>query len=205
MALNRSSRRPSAGRVLSLLVVAIILLWLGGLLQFASQLPRQGPASPGVRDAIVVLTGGTGRLSVGLRLLADDKGGRLLISGVKTGISADELRARHAEAAGKFSCCIDLGYQAHDTPGNATEAALWTQKHGFRSLHLVTASYHMPRSMLLFQQAMPDVRLQPIPVFPEHVKLARWWFYPGTLKLLSVEYSKYLISLLRVRLIGPVA
>ena len=70
-------------------------------------------------------------------------------------------------------------------------------------MHLVTASYHIPRSLLLFQRAMPEVRLQANPVFTEHVKLANWWFFPGTMKLLALEYSKYLISLLRVRLTGP--
>jgi uncharacterized SAM-binding protein YcdF (DUF218 family) len=206
---------PGGSRLLSrlgLTVLALALLWLGGFLNFASQLPRQenqGPgAGPESGDAIVVLTGGTGRLRVGLRLLAARSGGRpggrLLISGVKSGISAAELQTRQTQAAGLFSCCIDLGYQARDTQGNAIETALWMHRHGFHSLQLVTASYHMPRSLLLFQQAMPDVTLRPVPVFPTHVKLAQWWLFPGTMKLLAVEYSKYLLSLLQVRLIGPV-
>ena len=86
---------------------------------------------------------------------------------------------------------------------NAIEAALWIRRHGYRSLHLVTASYHMPRSLLLFQQAMPNVSLHANPVFSDRVKLADWWRFPGTMKLLAVEYSKYLVSLLRVRLTGP--
>ncbi len=202
---------PGGARLLSrlgLTVLALALLWLGGFLNFAAQLPRQDSQGPDVSlessDAIVVLTGGTGRLRVGLRLLAARPGGRMLISGVKTGISATELQTRQTEAAGLFSCCIDLGYQAHDTRGNAIETTLWMDRHGFHSLHLVTASYHMPRSLLLFQQAMPDVALRPVPVFPKHVKLAQWWLFPGTMRLLAVEYSKYLLSLLQVRLIGPV-
>ena len=186
-----------------LAVLALVLPWLGGFLQFTSDLPRRTGQPPG--DAIVVLTGGTGRLRVGLEMRAAGQGGRLLISGVKSGISAAELRVRQAEAADMFSCCIDLGYQAHDTRGNAIETALWMQRHGYQSLHVVTASYHMPRSLLLFHQAMPDVTLYPNPVFPKQVKLAQWWLYPGTFKLLAVEYGKYLISLFRVRLTDPAA
>jgi len=200
-------------RRLGLAVVAMALLWLGGFLHFTSQLPQEGAEKGesrqaardvgGNSDAIVVLTGGTGRLRLGLEMLAAGKAGRLLISGVETGISAAELQTRQTEAADVFSCCIDLGYQARDTRGNALEAALWVKRHGYDSLQLVTGSYHMPRSLLLFHQAMPDVALRPVPVFPKHVKLAQWWLFPGTLRLLAVEYSKYLASLFQVRLIGP--
>ena len=199
MAMDNSPGGSWRGRGLAWAVVAILLLWLGGFLQFTSQLPRQMTPRPMVSDAIVVLTGGRGRLPVGLQLLTANKGRRLLISGVKAGVTAAELQPDPV-AEKLFSCCVDLGYQAHDTPGNANEAAIWMQRHGYESLHLVTASYHMPRSLLLFQQTMPDVTLRPHPVFPKHVKLARWWLFPGTLKLLAVEYSKYLVSLIGVRL-----
>ncbi len=205
MSTGRGTRRSWLSRGLAWGVLAMVLLWLGGFLQFTSHLLQQTSQRLGPGDAIVVLTGGTGRLREGLEMLAAGKGARLLISGVKTGISAAELRTQQAAAADMFSCCIDLGYQAHDTRGNAIETALWMQRHGFESLHVVTASYHMPRSLLLFQQAMPRVVLHPNPVFPKQVKLAQWWLYPGTFKLLAVEYSKYLISLFRVRLTDPAA
>ena len=205
MAAGRATRRSWPGRGLAWAVLALVLPWLGGFLQFTSDLPRRTSQRPGAGDAIVVLTGGTGRLRLGLEMLAAGQGGRLLISGVKSGISAVELRVQQAEAADVFSCCVDLGYQAHDTRGNAIETALWMRRHGYRSLHVVTASYHMPRSLLLFQQAMPKVTLYPNPVFPKQVKLAQWWLYPGTFKLLAVEYGKYLISLIRVRLTDPAA
>jgi len=184
-------------------VFVALFLWLGGFFHFVTELPRRQVQQPGINDAIVVLTGGRGRLQVGLRMLVAGRGTRLLISGVKSGISAAELRDIQAEAAAMFSCCIDLGYQAHDTRGNAIETSLWARLHGYRSLHLVTASYHMPRSLLLFRQAMSDVDFQPIPVMSVSVKLDQWWLFPGTLKLLIVEYSKFLVSLIRVRLTSP--
>ncbi len=196
-------------RSVLLSLTAMVLLWVGGFLLFAAELPRQLPsgaqpaARTGVNDAIVVLTGGRGRLQVGLQLLAAGKGTKLLISGVQTGVPAAELQTNQTGAQTLFSCCVDLGYQARDTWGNAIEAALWMERNGYQSLHLVTASYHMPRSLLLFQQAMPKITLHANPVFSKHVKLADWWLFPGTMKLLAMEYSKYLISLLRVRLTGP--
>lgn len=203
MAATRARHRIWLRRGVVLGIAAIILLWLGGFLSFAAQLPRQATAQPRVADAIVVLTGGTGRLQIGLQLLAAGRGKQLLISGVDPGTTAAELQAGQSIGADKFGCCVELGHRARDTRGNAVETALWMERHGYRSLHLVTASYHMPRSLLLFERAMPTVTLWPNPVFPKHVKLADWWYFPGTMKLLAIEYSKYLISLLSVRLIGP--
>ena len=203
MAAIRTRRRFWLRRGVVLALAAIILLWLGGFLFFAAQLPRQMTAKPGISDAIVVLTGGPGRLQVGLQLLSAGMGGKLLISGVEPGTTAAELQAGQGVGADKFGCCVELGYRARDTRGNAIETALWMERHGYRSLHLVTASYHMPRSLLLFRRAMPRVTLQANPVFTIHVKLAKWWFFPGTMKLLAMEYSKYLISLLNLRLTGP--
>ena len=79
---------------------------------------------------------------------------------------------------------------------------MWVKSGGYRSLRVVTASYHMPRSLLLFRHYMPEVELVANPVFPAHVKLESWWRWPGTAKLLAVEFNKYLVSLLRVQA-GP--
>ncbi len=202
MAANRARRRSWLRRGVSFAIAGVILLWLGGFLLFAAQLPRQSDERPVPADAIVVLTGGAGRLQVGLQLLSAGKGEKMLISGVEPGITVAELQAGQGVDTDKFDCCIELGYRARDTRGNAMETAQWMARHGYRSLQLVTASYHMPRSLLLFHRAMPAVMLVANPVFPEHVKLAKWWLFPGTMKLLAMEYSKYLISLLDVRLTG---
>ena len=200
MALRRKHSWP---RLIFFCVYLVVLISLGGFLLFTGDLPRQQVHPSANRDAIVVLTGGRGRLQVGLKMLAAGRGTRLLISGVKSGISATELWNIQAEAADLFSCCVDLGYQAHNTRGNAIETELWAKSHGYRSLYLVTAAYHMPRSLLLFEEAMPNIKFDTVPVLPNSVKLHQWWSYPGTLKLLIIEYSKYLFSLIRVRLVSP--
>lgn len=203
----RWKERPLGGgfslwRLLLGLALALLFVWFGGLLAFTSALPSSVEAPQRRTDAIVVLTGGAERLDAGLKLLIDGRAGKLLISGVDPATTAASLQARSAQEPEIFKCCVDLGHLAQNTEGNAIEAALWAERQGHASLRLVTAAYHMPRSLLLFRQAMPRVDVVANPVFPEHVKLDRWWLYPGTARLLAVEYSKYLVSLVRIRASG---
>jgi uncharacterized SAM-binding protein YcdF (DUF218 family) len=186
------------GRLLRL-AFAGFLVWLGGFLHFAETLPMPDQASDEPTDAIVVLTGGADRLDVGLKLLVEGKAKKLFISGVDRATTAEALQQRSG-GADKFACCVVLGHAAEDTIGNAIETALWMQREKFASLRLVTASYHMPRSLLLFRQTMPDIAITPHPVFPAHVHLRDWWRWPGTARLLASEYNKYLASLATLRL-----
>jgi len=128
----------------------------------------------------------------GMLLFEQGTGKRLLITGVNKTSTKEELQ-RRARGGTRFACCADLGYAAEDTYGNAVEAADWTASHHYKSLVVVTASYHMPRSLRLFHSLMPGVRLVPYPVEPEGVNLSAWW-HPGTLHLLHNEYLKYLAS-----------
>lgn len=182
------------------LVGAVLCLWMGGFLQFANSLPNRVEDPDGATDAIVVLTGGAERLDAGLDLLIAGKGKRLLVSGVDRATTVAALQKRSPRAPEMFACCVELGHEAEDTMGNAIEAALWMQQANFRSLRLVTANYHMPRSLLLFRDFMADARVVANPVFPERVKTAEWWQFPGTARLLASEFNKYLISLLTVRI-----
>ena len=182
---------------------AIACLWLGGFLYFISSLPAQVDDPDGATDAIIVLTGGADRLAAGARLLAEGKAKALLISGVDRGTGKAELQRLSGLDAATFDCCVKLGREASDTEGNAIEAELWMRRAGYTSLRLVTASYHMPRSVLAFEHTIAGVRLVAHPVFPEAVKIDEWWRYPGTARLLTAEFAKYLVTLITVRLAGP--
>src|SRR5690606_33278403 len=109
----------------------------------------------------------------------------------------NELLRLSRQTPTEMECCIVLGYAAESTEGNATETAAWMAKEKFRSLRLVTANYHMRRSLLEFQGVMPDVEVVPHPVFPDAVKQDRWWLWPGTALLITTEYMKYLVALAR--------
>jgi uncharacterized SAM-binding protein YcdF (DUF218 family) len=90
-----------------------------------------------------------------------------------------------------------LGHEADNTLGNAVETAQWMRQEGFRSLRLVTANYHMPRSLLEFSRVMPETRIVANPVFPDLVRQERWWASPISATLVLAEYHKYLLSLVR--------
>jgi uncharacterized SAM-binding protein YcdF (DUF218 family) len=92
-----------------------------------------------------------------------------------------------------------LGHAAESTLGNAEETQTWMSIENYHSLRLVTANYHMPRSLLIFHSSMPDAFIIPHPIAPESVKLQAWWRRPGTASLLVTEYNKYLIAVLRLK------
>ena len=93
---------------------------------------------------------------------------------------------------------ISIG-SAVDTTANAIETAAWARQQGIASIRLVTAAYHMPRSLLEFRQAMPMATIVPHPVFPESVKQLDWWAWPGTAALVISEYNKFLLAWARHR------
>jgi uncharacterized SAM-binding protein YcdF (DUF218 family) len=186
-------------RLLAVLAAAAVL-WAAGLVWFAASLPT-AVADPARRtDAIVVLTGGTGRLRQGFELLAQDRAEELFVSGVGRGVRVGELLRIDRIAPPELACCVVLGYQADDTHGNALETAAWMRDQGFTSLRLVTATYHMPRSLLEFRAALPGAEILPHPVFSRNFRQTDWWKWRGSTMLVAKEYNKYLLAWARSRL-----
>jgi len=179
-------------------VVLALGLWIGGLFWFAGQIPIPGPVSTQRTDAIVVLTGGSERLDTGLHLLAEGYAVKVFVSGVARGVDLATLLRVARRGPENLACCIAIGYRADNTAGNAQETAEWMRSQGYSSLRLVTANYHMPRSLLEFRRAMAEIVIVPHPVFPPQFKHNRWWRWPGTTTLLISEYNKYLIAQLGI-------
>lgn len=182
--------------------LAVILLALAayaiGFVLFVSNLPIV-PATLPRADGIVALTGGEERLDAAVMLLERNAGQRLLVTGVAMATTKDTVG--HISGGGpRFECCADIGYAAEDTHGNAGEAAEWAREHHFDSLVIVTARYHMPRTMREFSAVMPDITLIPYAVEQAGIDLGGWWKRPRTLQLLHREYFKYLASLVATRL-----
>jgi uncharacterized SAM-binding protein YcdF (DUF218 family) len=174
-------------------LLAIGAFWLFGLVWFARGL-QPPPASPEATDAIVVLTGGSERLAAGLDLLGQGLAQKLLVSGVPRGVGIADLVAGTGVSPETVACCVALGHNADNTIENAEETSAWLAAEGFRSLRLVTATYHMRRSLVVFYRAMPGVRIVPHPVYPAGFKEREWWRWPGTLSLTVSEYNKYLAA-----------
>ena len=180
--------------------------WGGGLIWFFNQIPQEEATDITPADTIVVLTGGAGRLELGLQLLAQGKAPMLFISGVSKGTTVGEI-ARLASPAAKqglerFSPAIHLGDAAVNTIGNAEETKRWLGEQHVKNLILVTSNYHMPRSISEFNAALPDVALQAAPVISEEFRPARWWQHETSQRLVLSEYHKFLASKLRHWLIA---
>lgn len=168
-----------------------------GFLLFSYLIVNGHPRDVATADAIVVLTGGEARIPEAIRLLREGKGKRLLISGVNPVTTRAELAELAPNSKKLFRCCIDVGHEARDTPGNADETREWVEERGFRSLIVVTASYHMPRSLAELRRALPDTRLIPYAVNPSNVHIDRWWTHRGTLRLMASEYLKFVPAFAR--------
>ncbi len=175
-----------------------VLLFTVGFIMFATVGTRPPAVADPRADGIVVLTGESRRITEGARLLKEGRAERMLISGVFRHTGKRALIKISGLPEQKFDCCVDVGYTAHDTAGNANEARSWATQRHYASLIVVTASYHMPRTLLELQAVLPDIKFVPYPVFPEHVKLNHWWADPRTTAVLMGEYGKYLASLVRV-------
>lgn len=184
-----------------LMGLALVLgtIWAAGLVWFAQRLPRQVADRDTRTDAIVVLTGGTLRVQEGVALLRARLAPKLFISGVARGVELSPLLLQDNVEVTDLPCCIELGYAALDTPGNAREIASWAAAQRITSFRLVTAAYHMPRSLLELRAALPAaIRIVPHPVFPPAFKQRDWYLWPGTSSLLIGEYHKYIRAWLRL-------
>jgi uncharacterized SAM-binding protein YcdF (DUF218 family) len=182
------------------LVLLLLMLWGVGLLAFAARVAQSTPAAPpGKAEGIVVLTGGSSqRIEAAMRLLRQGAAERLLISGVnRDATRADIRRVARAVAAPVYDCCVDLGFEAEDTIGNARETAAWARARDYDRLIVVTADYHMPRALLELHSAMPKAVLTPYPVATGELNARAWWrSYPDARRM-ALEYTKYLVILAR--------
>ena len=181
------------------LIAILALVWLVGLFAFADRVRNLTPADePARADAIVALTGPSAeRVNAAVRLLEQGKGRRLLISGVNREVRRQELRALTPGSNRLFNCCVDLGFEAEDTSGNAREIATWAETKGYDSLIVVTSDYHMPRSLVEIRAAAPGVTLTPYAISTPSLDDSRWWKAAVTARRMTLEYMKYLAALTR--------
>lgn len=167
------------------------LLVLGFML-FAASVMREPADGDARADGIVVLTGTDQRIVAGARLLREGRAARMLISGVNRKTTRDDVLRISGLDDARFTCCVDLGYEALDTAGNAEEARGWASQRGYRRLIVVTSNYHMPRSLLVFRLAMPNIDFIPYPVPTKAARPNPWWLHVNTTRVLVAEYLKYL-------------
>jgi uncharacterized SAM-binding protein YcdF (DUF218 family) len=187
--------RSAAIRLAALAAVALVI----GFGVFVWRLPSRQILLDRDADGIVVLTGGTSRVSDALELLAAHRGKRLLITGVNPGTTTTDIARENPDYRHLLTCCVDLDYSALNTLGNATQARLWAADHGFRSLIVVTSAYHMPRALAELEHQLPHASLIPFPVLSDRLRIEPWWSNGDTTKVVVSEYLKYLFAKVRMR------
>jgi uncharacterized SAM-binding protein YcdF (DUF218 family) len=190
----------------AILVLAVI--WTAGLLAFAGRIVRSTPAdAPQPADGVVALTGAGSneRIKAAMNLLEDGLGERVLVSGVNRDASREDVRAATRAVRRLYDCCVDLGFEAATTVGNARETQAWARAMRYKSVIVVTADYHMPRAMLELRSGLPGIELQSYPVRTSALRADAWWKTGRGARLMVVEYTKYLAILGREALLtlGP--
>lgn len=196
-------RRALTAKVIAVHALRVTVFFMcalvAGFFIFAYSVSVIPSGSSGLADGIVALTGDEDRISEAVRLLAEGKGRRLLISGVNKSTRKPEiitLNTAGRKEALMFRCCVDLDKRALNTEANAFETTAWVRQQGFRSLIVVTSTYHMPRTLIELRQAMPDVELVPYPVKAPRLE-EQWWTDPRTAWVLGKEYLKFITAFAR--------
>jgi uncharacterized SAM-binding protein YcdF (DUF218 family) len=161
--------------IVAVLAIAPLVAAIG-FVGFLSQLRGSETRPTGTADGIVVLTGGSSRVSDAMESLTDNQS--------------------------LLSCCVDLDRSAVNTRSNAAETRRWARERGFKSLIVVTSNYHMPRAIVELSHAMPDITLIPFAVVGDRWRDDPWWTNGATVRLLLSEYVKYVAAEVRVRLAG---
>jgi len=164
------------------LIAFVLLAYLIGYALFAVLLPR--PAGDERTEAIVVLTGGSGRLDRGFGLIQRGLSRQMLISGVARTVKPEELAAAYHVDPRLFACCITLGREAFDTRSNADEVAHWLDRRHVRSIRLVTNDLHMRRAQYELGKRVGEE----VAIVPDAVPTQ------ADFQAIFIEYNKHLLG-----------
>ena len=135
------------------LLAAIFLVYAFGFLGFAVSLPS--PAVDTETDAVIVLTGGSGRIDRGLEVLRNEQAKEMFVSGVDPEVKPNEFAEQFNVSRRTMDCCVTLGFLAFDTRSNAGEVAQWMKEKEFTSARLVTTDWHMARAHSEVSSTLP--------------------------------------------------
>jgi uncharacterized SAM-binding protein YcdF (DUF218 family) len=166
----------------------LLIVYALGFLLFGVTLAAPAPDDVKATDAIVVITGGQGRIERGVEVLADRKGKRLLIAGADPAVTKADLAPRVAGRRKLLQCCVDLGSESVDTRSNAEEARRWLEGKNYRTARLITSDWHMRRAAYEFDRQLGGK----VDVIQDAVKSE-----PNFMTLFA-EYNKYLLRRLAV-------
>ncbi|MEP3422901.1 MAG: YdcF family protein [Erythrobacter sp.] len=145
--------KPAPKPILRNILSGAVLVWALGFLWFTVSLPQ--PAGDTRTDAVIVPTGGAGRIAQGLVVLDQGFASKMLVTGVDPEVTPVEFAIEFEVDQARMDCCVTLGFVAVDTRGNATETAEWVEENGVQSLRLVTTDWHMRRAAGELDRTLP--------------------------------------------------
>ncbi len=173
-------------RCITVFLVSIIALWLVGLGIFWITIPKKPTDLHTPTDAVVVLTGGAGRVQLGFSLMEQGLGKKLFISGVPPTVKIKDLAAvQKTPPKDSVKEATDLGHEAENTRENAQEVARWVINEKIQSVRLVTACFHIPRSILEIRKILPTLTIIPHPLEMNTMTKKSFFF-------LIQEFHKYM-------------
>lgn len=176
-----------------LIFIALLIIWFIGLLFFISRVPKYQNLDNNTAEAAIVLTGGDKRIEEGVKILQQKLVKKLFITGVNYKVR-NKKEIPYVDDLYKVDN-VEIGKEATTTTGNAFEAREWIKKNHIHTIKIVTANYHMPRSILEFQYRIPDIIIEAHSVFPDKFDINKWWYDKNTLILILKEYTKYIYVL----------
>ncbi|PPR78233.1 MAG: hypothetical protein CFH01_01106 [Alphaproteobacteria bacterium MarineAlpha2_Bin1] len=181
-----------------LCLLSSIAIWSGGFLYFIHSYNQENLLVDNPVGGIVVFTGSAGRINEGINLLESNISNLMLVTGVNESSLINTQNWIRSKTS-KYECCIELETNAQNTADNARETINWINKHSLSSVRLVTSSYHILRSELELKKIAPKDLI--IVKHPVHVSNGKTSFLElvSYFMLLSIEYSKFIISLLYLR------
>ena len=175
------------------LILVSVVIWGIGFIYFVSLVAQESKTDIPKTEAVIVLTGGEKRIEEGFNILQQKKSNKLFITGIDTRVQKlSQVSLLYSSMRQEDKDRIEIGHEAGTTAGNAIEAKHWVEKNNVKAFTLVTANYHMPRSMMEFKKVFPNMEIIEYPVLPPRFKIKNWWKYPGSTILLVKEYNKCL-------------
>jgi uncharacterized SAM-binding protein YcdF (DUF218 family) len=144
---------------------------------------------PQKTDAIIVLTGGQGRIDMGLALLREGKSSKLILSGVNSASSHDAIFRNGLVDGERYR--IILEKKSTSTYENALEMKRLVTELEIESITLITSSYHMKRAYTVFDRMMPEgVVIEPYTISTPNYDEEHWWA-PDNIAVALPEFLKY--------------
>ncbi|MEK4144318.1 hypothetical protein BSK62_26050 [Paenibacillus odorifer] len=171
--LNTNVKLGKHKKRLFLLGLPVFLLILFFLFAGAFLPIHQSPQS---KDAIIILSGGEGRMEEGTILYKKGFAPYVMLSNSKEGISKHGDMLQTALALGIPESSILTENQARSTYQNARFSLPIMKQHGFTSAIVVSSDFHMRRVKFIFDHVYKDSGIKLTYVGADSGYNARYWW-----------------------------